>query len=78
LRANADSTPAVTGASAIKTLMPASEVVSAFARRGAKADLRVTQIVGQALQPDNSAGIEVRKIGRNFPALVSEGVELKV
>jgi hypothetical protein len=31
LRANADSTPAVTGASAIKTLMPASEVVSAFA-----------------------------------------------
>jgi hypothetical protein len=32
----------VTGASAIKTLIPASEVVSAFAQRGAKADLRVT------------------------------------
>jgi hypothetical protein len=30
----------VTGASAIKTLMPASEVMSAFARRGAKADLQ--------------------------------------
>ena len=29
--ANADTTPAVTGASAIKTLMPASEVLSAFA-----------------------------------------------
>jgi hypothetical protein len=29
----------VTGASAIKTLMPASEVVSAFAPKRAKADL---------------------------------------
>jgi hypothetical protein len=42
LRANADSTLTVTRASAIKTLIPASEVVSAFARRGAKADLRGT------------------------------------
>jgi hypothetical protein len=32
----------VTEASAIKPLMPASEVLSAFARRGAKAELRVT------------------------------------
>jgi hypothetical protein len=40
LRANADTTLTVTRALAIKTLMPASEVVSAFAQRGAKADLQ--------------------------------------